>query len=399
MQRRVIILGATGSIGTQALDIVRANPNKFKVVGLSAGGNNISALAQYALEFKVETVAIAQGTSAQDFQLAIYAQASKQGFAEGQFEVPKLLVGPDAATQLAGYQADVVLNGITGAVGLGPTVAALTAGTTLALANKESLVIGGHAVTKLAKPGQIVPVDSEHSALAQCLRAGSSAEVKRLVLTASGGPFRGYTKEQLEEVSVEQALKHPTWAMGPVVTINSSTMMNKGLEIIEAHLLFDIPMDRIDVVVHPQSIVHSMVEFIDGSTIAQASPPDMHLPIALGLNWPDRVEHSTIGVDWTTNSTWTFEPLNNEVFPAVQLAKLVGSKAGTAPAVMNGANEVAVENFLAGTLKYSEIVPIVRRIVESHLANGFVSDEHLTIEEVTKAAQWAQQECRDAISN
>ncbi|MEY4493268.1 MAG: hypothetical protein RL355_617 [Actinomycetota bacterium] len=389
MQRRVIILGATGSIGTQALDLVRSNPDKFKVVGLSAGGNNIEALAKSALEFGVEVVAIASGSAAQDFQIAIYAQASKNGYAEGSFAVPKLLIGPDAASQLAAMSCDVVLNGITGAVGLGPTVAALNAGTTLALANKESLVIGGKAVTKLAKPGQIVPVDSEHSALAQALLAGTKAEVKKLILTASGGPFRGYTKEQLELVTVEQALSHPTWAMGPVVTVNSSTMMNKGLEIIEAHLLFDIPMEQIEVVVHPQSVVHSMVEFVDGSTIAQASPPDMHLPIALGLSWPDRLPNSSTPCDWSTSTSWTFEPVNNEIFPAVNLAKKVGSKAGTAPAVMNAANEVAVDAFLEGSLKYSQIVPTVSQIVESHLASGFVSDQDLTIEEVIKAANWA----------
>lgn len=399
MQRRVIVLGATGSIGTQALDLVRANPHLFKVIGLSASGNNIAELASFALEFQVETVAIAQGTAAQDFQLAIYAAASKKGYAEGDFELPKLLVGPNAASELAAYPADVVLNGITGAVGLGPTVAALQAGTTLALANKESLVIGGVAVTKLAKPGQIVPVDSEHSALAQSLLAGKKSEVKKLILTASGGPFRGYTKDQLEQVTVEQALNHPTWAMGPVVTVNSSTMMNKGLEIIEAHLLFDVPMDRIEVVVHPQSIVHSMVEFVDGSTIAQASPPDMHLPIALGLAWPDRVPGSALACDWSQSSTWTFEPVNDDVFPAVGLAKRVGTKAGTAPAVMNGANEVAVAQFLAGALKYSQIVPTVSQIVELHFASGHVSDERLTIEEVTNAAKWAEAACLDLISN
>lgn len=389
MSRRVIILGATGSIGTQALDLVRSNPNKFNVVGLSAGGNNISTLAAAALEFKVEVVAIANGKVAQDFQLAIYGEASKRGYAEGSFEIPKLLIGADAATQLAAVKCDVVLNGITGAVGLGPTVSALKAGTTLALANKESLVVGGKAVTKLAKPGQIVPVDSEHSALAQALRAGAKTEVKKLILTASGGPFRGYSKAQLEEVTVEQALKHPTWSMGPVVTVNSATMMNKGLEIIEAHLLFDIPMAQIEVVVHPQSVIHSMVEFVDGSTIAQASPPDMHLPIALGLTWPDRLPQSSTACDWSQATSWTFEPVNNEVFPAVDLAKFVGGKAGTAPAVMNAANEVAVAKFLAGELNYTQIVPTVSQIVESHLANGFVSDADLTIEEVIGAATWA----------
>ena len=399
MQRRITILGATGSIGTQALDIVRANPNEFKVIGLSAGGSNVALLAQFALEFKVEVVAIANGTAAQDFQLAIYAQASKQGYAEGSFEVPRLLIGPNAASELAAVSVDVLLNGITGAVGLGPTVAALKAGTKLALANKESLVIGGKAVTRLAKPEQIIPVDSEHSAIAQCLRSGSKNEINKLILTASGGPFRGYTKEQLEDVSIEQALAHPTWTMGPVVTINSSTMMNKGLEVIEAHLLFEIPMDRIDVVIHPQSIVHSMVEFIDGSTIAQASPPDMHLPIALGLTWPDRIANSSTPCDWTAQDNWTFEPVDHKVFPAISLAKQAGLTAGTAPAVLNGANEVAVGAFLAGELKYSQIIPTVSQIVEMHLASDFVSDDRLTIEEVVKAADWAQSACTTLISN
>ena len=345
--RSVIVLGSTGSIGTQTLEVIRASDSEFKVVGISAGGNNPSLLAEQALEFQVEFVAIANATAAQDVQLAIYAQAKKAGYSEGNFTLPKMLVGPQAATELAGVSADVVVNGITGAVGLLPTVAALTAGSVLALANKESLVIGGTAVTKLAKPGQIVPVDSEHSAIAQCLRSGEASEVKRLVLTASGGPFRGKSRKDLEAVTPEQALNHPTWAMGPVVTINSATMMNKGLEVIEAHLLFGIDFENIDVVVHPQSVVHSMVEFIDGSTVAQASPPDMRLPIALGLVWPNRIAGKASGCDWTQATSWTFEPLDNEVFTAVELAKLAGSRAGTAPAVLNGANEVAVAAFLA----------------------------------------------------
>lgn len=390
-RRRVVVLGATGSIGTQTLDIVRNNPDSFEVVGLSAGGAHVALLAELAIEFKVQFIALAQATVAQDLQLALYAQASQMGYATGNYELPKLFIGPDAATQLAAIECDVVVNGITGAVGLQPTVATLNAGTNLALANKESLVIGGVAVTSLAKPGQIVPVDSEHSALAQCLRSGSPSEVSKLILTASGGPFRGKTRAELGDVTVEQALAHPTWAMGPVVTINSSTMMNKGLEIIEAHLLFDIPMDRIDVVVHPQSIVHSMVEFVDGSTIAQVSPPDMHLPIALGLAWPERLPGSTTPVDWQQASSWTFEPVNEENFPAVALAKRVGTQAGTAPAVMNAANEVAVDLFLQGSLPYLEIVPLVTLVVEEHLREGFIANNELTIAAVTQAAQWANE--------
>ena len=397
--RSVIVLGSTGSIGTQTLDVIRASDSDFKVIGISAGGNNPSLLAEQALEFNVEYLAIANATAAQDVQLAIYAQAKKAGYSEGNFMLPKMLIGPDAATELAGVSADVVVNGISGAVGLLPTVAALNAGSVLALANKESLVIGGTAVTKLAKPGQIVPVDSEHSAIAQCLRSGAAAEVKRLVLTASGGPFRSMKRQQLENVTSQQALNHPTWSMGPVVTINSATMMNKGLEVIEAHLLFDIDFADIDVVVHPQSVVHSMVEFIDGSTIAQASPPDMRLPIALGLVWPNRITGLATGCDWTQAIAWTFEPLDEETFPAVALAKLAGAKAGTAPAVLNGANEVAVAAFLAGELPFLGIVDFVSEVVHRHLETNFVSDQGLTIEEVLKAADWAQQYGRELLDS
>jgi 1-deoxy-D-xylulose-5-phosphate reductoisomerase len=397
--RSVIVLGSTGSIGTQTLDVVRESNSEFNVVGISAGGSNPSLLAEQALEFKVEYVAIANATTAQDFQLAIYAQAKIAGYAEGNFTLPKLLVGPQAAAELAAVPVDVVVNGITGAVGLLPTVAALNAGSMLALANKESLVVGGKAVTKLAKPGQIVPVDSEHSAIAQCLRSGKRSEVKRLVLTASGGPFRTMNREQLEKVTLEQALNHPTWSMGPVVTINSATMMNKGLEVIEAHLLFDVDIEDIDIVVHPQSVVHSMVEFIDGSTIAQASPPDMRLPIALGLVWPERITGLAAGCDWNQATTWTFEPLNEELSGAIDISKLAGSKSGTAPAVLNGANEVAVAAFMAGELSFLGIVEFVSEVLQTHLSTNFVSDHDLTIDEVLKAADWAQQYGRELLDS
>ncbi len=285
--RSVVILGSTGSVGTQALDVIRNNPGDFRVVGLAAGGGNLDLLAEQALEFDVDVVAVASQEVANELQRAL----------------PKVIAGPDAATEVAAWPCDVVLNAITGSIGLQPTLAALRAGATLALANKESLIVGGPLVKAAAKPGQIVPVDSEHSALAQCLRGGRSAEVRRLVLTASGGPFRGRSREELTSVTVAEALAHPTWDMGPVVTINSATLVNKGLEVIEAHLLFDIAMDHIDVVVHPQSVVHSMVEFCDGSTLAQASPPDMKLPIALALAWPDRVRNAAPGCDWTSSSS------------------------------------------------------------------------------------------------
>src|SRR3954447_6630088 len=332
--RNVVLLGSTGSVGTQALDVIRANPERFRVVGLAAGGDRPDLLAAQALELGVEAVAVARAGAAEDVQLALYAAAQRSGFNRGEFPLPKLLAGPEAATELAAWpSADVVLNGMTGSIGLAPTLAALDAGHVLALANKESLVAGGPLVTARAKPGQIVPVDSEHSALAQCLRGGASTEVRRLVLTASGGPFRGRRRSDLGEVTPEQALAHPTWDMGPVVTINSATLVNKGLEIIEAHFLFDLPYDAIDVVVHPQSVVHSMVEFTDGSTIAQASPPDMDPPSRLALGWPDRVEGAARSVDWTSATQWAFEPLDDETFPAVQLARDAGRRGGTAPAI------------------------------------------------------------------
>jgi 1-deoxy-D-xylulose-5-phosphate reductoisomerase len=284
---------------------------------------------------------------------------------------PKLTAGPDAATEIASWPLEgvgdrrgVVLNGMTGSIGLAPTLAALVAGRTLALANKESLIVGGPLVKRAAAPGQIVPVDSEHSALAQCLRGGRPQEVRRLILTASGGPFRGRRRAELAAVTPDQALAHPTWRMGPVVTINSATLVNKGLELIEAHLLFDVPMTAIDVVVHPQSVVHSMVEFVDGSTLAQCSPPDMRLPIAMALHWPDRVLDVAPACDWTTAHTWTFEPLDDAAFPAVRLAREVGAAGGLAPAIYNAANEEAVAAFLAGELAFTGIVDTVARVVD-----------------------------------
>src|SRR5207248_803287 len=263
---------------------------------------------------------------------------------------PEVLAGADGVAEVAASPADVVLNGVPGFSGLTATLAALRAGRVLALANKESLITGGPLVAGLAAPGQIVPVDSEHSAIAQCLRGGSAGEVARLVLTASGGPFASRGRAELAGVTPEQALAHPTWNMGPVVTINSATLVNKGLEVIEAHLLFGVGFDRISVVVHRQSVIHSMVEFTDGSTIAQASPPDMRIPIALALGWPDRVAGAAPAVDWTSQHTWTFQPLDSEAFPAVQIAREAGAAGGTAPAVYNAANEVCVGAFLSGKL-------------------------------------------------
>jgi 1-deoxy-D-xylulose-5-phosphate reductoisomerase len=377
----VVLLGSTGSVGTQALDVVRAHPDRFRVVGLGAGGGRVELLARQALELGVEVVAVAQATAVQDLQLALYAAAQARGYSAGQFALPKVLAGPDALTELAAWPCDVVLNGMTGSVGLAPTLAALEAGRTLALANKESLVAGGPLVTPYMS--QIVPVDSEHSALAQCLRGGTRAEVRKLVLTASGGPFRGRT--DLSGITPADALTHPTWDMGPVITVNSATLVNKGLELIEAHLLFDVPYDDIEVVVHPQSLVHSMVEFVDGSTLAQLSPPDMRLPIALGLSWPDRVPGVAPAVDWRTAATWTFEPLDERVFRAVALCRRAGTTGGTAPAALNAANEVCVEAFLAGTLEFSAVVDTVARVVDEHDLR-----ERPTLVEVLETEKWAR---------
>lgn len=363
--REVVLLGATGSIGTQAIDVIRRHPERLRVIGLAAGGDRVELLAQQALSLEVDVVAVAQATAASDLQLAFYAEAQARGYSRGSYRLPKILAGPEAATELAGWPCDVVLNGITGSVGLAPTLAALAAGRTLALANKESLVVGGPLVqAAMQRPGQIVPVDSEHSALAQCLRAGRPDEVRRLVLTASGGPFRG--RADLARVTPEEALAHPTWQMGPVVTINSATLMNKGLEVIEAHLLFGLPYPRIDVVVHPQSVVHSMVEFVDGSTVAQVSPPDMRLPIALGLAWPDRLPQDGYGLDWSVPASWEFQPLDAAAFPAVELCRTAGRRGGTAPAALNAANEEAVAAFLAGRLPFPGIVEVVARVVDEH---------------------------------
>jgi 1-deoxy-D-xylulose-5-phosphate reductoisomerase len=353
--RNVVVLGSTGSIGTQALDVVRANPDRFRVRALTAGGSQRDLFADQVEEFAPD-------------------------FAD---------LGEEASTHAAGLECDVVLNGITGAVGLRPTLAALDAGNTLALANKESLIIGGPVVTARAKPGQIVPVDSEHSALAQCLRGGRADEVRRLVLTASGGPFRGRRRDELHDVSPEQALAHPTWSMGPVVTINSATLVNKGLEVIEAHLLFDIPFDRIEVVVHPTSVVHSMVEFYDGSTLAQASPPSMMIPIALGMGWPDRVPDAAPPVDWSTRQSWEFLPLDDEAFPSVGLARRAGELAGTAPAVYNAANEVCVQAFMGGEIRFTDIVPTIERVLSAHDVPSEQTD--LTVEDVLAADSWARE--------
>ena len=391
--REVVLLGSTGSVGTQAVEVMRANPDRFRVVGVGAGGGAVAALAAQALELGVDVVGVARASVAQDLQLAFYAEASRRGYARGAFRIPKILAGPDAMSELAQWPADLVLNGMVGSVGLAPTLAALRAGRMLALANKESLVAGGPLVRAAARPGQIIAVDSEHSALAQCLRAGTTGEVRRLVLTASGGPFRGRSRAELAGVTPAQALAHPTWDMGPVITINSATLVNKGLEVIEAHELYRIPYERIEVVVHPQSVVHSMVEFHDGSTLAQASPPDMRLPIALALAWPERVAGAAVAVDWTAAHRWEFLPLDDAAFPAVALAKAAGAAGRCRPAIYNAANEECVAAFVAGKLPFAGIVDTVARVLAQapHLA------EPGTVEEVQAAEAWARGRARELI--
>ena len=385
--RRVSILGSTGSIGTQGLEVIDQNRDKFKVVGLSAG-SNVSLLKDQINKFKPEVVSVKD-------------EEAKKKLLETNFDHKfEILFGKNASAEVAKYPCDVVLNGITGAAGLLPTLEALKARHKLALANKESLVIGGKLVLDLAQEGQIIPVDSEHSALAQCLRGEKKSEIKKLILTASGGPFRGKSTEELKNVTVEQTLNHPTWDMGPVVTINSASLMNKGLEIIEAHLLFGIEFEKIDVVVHPQSIIHSMIEFIDGSTMAQASPPNMKLPIALGLSWPDRLMNVQNPIEWTKSQSWTFENVDDKVFKAINLAKKIGKAAGSAPAAMNAANEECVSAFIERKISFLSIVEIVEQVVENHLSgSSFVNNQTLTLEKLLNVDELIRVETRKQINN
>lgn len=346
MVKDLVILGSTGSIGVQALEIVEANPSLFRVVALTAAGSNTELLIAQAKKFNVPVIGVTK--NADQIKTALPSAT--------------VIDGPLASTEIAAITCDVVLNGITGSIGLGPTLAALRVGNRVALANKESLVAGGDLVMSLAKPDQLLPVDSEHSALWQSLMGGKKSEVSKLVLTASGGPFRDRT--DLSTITVAEALNHPTWSMGPVVTINSATLVNKGLEIIEAHYLFAIPYSQIEAVIHPQSVVHSMVEYVDGSTIAQASPPNMKGPISFAINYPDRVKAATAPIDWTQSHTWTFAPIDNERFPAIDLARRCGALGGGLPAIFNAANEVCVASFIAGKIGFTSIVETVEEVVQ-----------------------------------
>jgi len=388
--RRIVLLGSTGSIGTQAIDVIRAAPDRFKVIAIAAGGADPALIAAQAAELRVATVAVSRADAADATRAALSAVWPAD------VAPPRLLSGPDSIAEVAALGCDMVLNGVSGAVGLRATVAALNAGNVVGLANKESLVAGGSLVTSLAGDGQLVPVDSEHSALAQCLRAGAPNEVAKLIITASGGPFRGRSRESLTDVTPAQALAHPTWDMGRLVTTNSATLVNKGLEMIEAHLLFGIPYDRIEVVVHPQSIVHSLVEFTDGSTIAQASPPDMRLPIALALGWPERVPDAARPVDWSTAQSWTFEPLDDGAFPSVELARMAGRAGGGAPAVYNAANEELVEAFHSGRIGFLQIVDTLQEVVGEWLGTHHEKEPNPgTVEAVERIDAWARARARD----
>ncbi|GAB86130.1 1-deoxy-D-xylulose-5-phosphate reductoisomerase [Gordonia rubripertincta] len=387
MPTRVLILGSTGSIGVQALEVIAEHPDRFEVAGLGAGGGNLDRLAEQAAAFGVPASRLAVADGARAAELAERLGAPVLGGADAMCDLI------DAVAADGGI--DVVLNAVVGSIGLAPSLAALRTGARLALANKESLVAGGSLVLDAAAPGQIVPVDSEHSAIAQCLRAGTAAEVDRLVLTASGGPFRGWTREQLEDVTPEQAGKHPTWSMGPMITLNSATLVNKALEVIEAHLLFDVDYDHIDVTVHPQSIVHSMVTFVDGATVAKASPPSMKLPIALALGWPDRVPGSSTACDFSTASAWTFEPVDDRVFPAIELARIAGRGGGSLTAVYNAANEAAADGFFAGAIRFPRIVEIIGEVLgEADQWRGAPG----TVEEVFAADRWARERAAQLVA-
>ena len=402
----VILLGSTGAIGTQARDVIDAHPGRFHVVGVRAGGSSIEVLAEQIVALAPAFVGVARDVR-EELDAAVRALGGQcpQVFVGEQASVDVVRASVERAREDYPGLVPVVLNGITGGVGLSSTLAALECGARLALANKESLVVGGALVKNAMRfPGQIVPVDSEHSAIAQALASGvhergltspvvsGRSEVADLVLTASGGPFRGRTREQLRGVRAEQALAHPTWQMGPVVTINSSTLINKGLELIEAHLLFDVAPEHIVATVHPQSIVHSMVTWCDGATTLQASPPDMRLPIALGLTWPERLEGVEKPLTWTAASQWTFEPVDNETFPAVDLARFAVGESATHPAVLNAANEVLVDAFFAGEVPWLAIVDTVSAVVHEHA--GVVDP---SLDDIVAAQRWADQRARELV--
>jgi 1-deoxy-D-xylulose-5-phosphate reductoisomerase len=382
--RSLVILGSTGSIGTQALDVVRRSPDRFEVVGLAAAQSHELLVGQIR-EFLPPVVAVSDQDAAEDLRAAL-----------GGLRGVEVLAGPDTAERLArDSEADVVLNAMVGAIGLGPTLAALQSGKILALANKESLIIGGELVMDLVKgePDRLVPVDSEHAGLAQCLRGERREDLRRVTITASGGPFRGWTVDELARASVKEALAHPTWRMGPKITIDSATLMNKGFEVIEAHYLFGLDYSQIDVVVHPESLIHALAEFRDGSTMAQLARPDMRLPIQLALGYPDRLPSGIEPLDLAATGRLTFEPVDRTAFPALDLAYRAGAMGGTYPAVMNAANEVAVSAFLDGAVRLTDIPDVAARVVEDHQPASVVS-----VVSLERADGWARQRAAELIA-
>ena len=376
MKRRLTILGSTGSIGLQALDVVRSHGERFEIVGLSANGD-ARTLGEQAREFEPAYVALESGEDAGAFE---GLRAEK-------------ITGPGTASKLAQAPADVVLNGIVGFAGLAATVSALEAGNTVALANKESLVAGGDWVMRLAGDGErLIPVDSEHSAIFQCLVGRTGGEVREILLTASGGPFFGYTEVELAGAGPEDALKHPTWQMGPKITVDSATMMNKGLEVIEAHHLFGVPYDRIRVVVHRQSVVHGGAIFEDGSAILHAALPDMRLPIAYGILFPERVDVGAKPVGFG-EATWTFEEPRNDVFRCLPLATQAGRAGGAYPVVLNAANEVAVQAFLDRRIQFFDIANVVEEVLETVPEFGMME----SMETIAAVDRWAREAAEKSV--
>jgi len=383
--RRVVILGSTGSIGTQALDVIRHTPDRFQVVGLAAASNHELLVGQIR-EFMPPVVAVSDETAANELHAGLAGLRSVE-----------MVVGAEAAEHLAReLDADIVLNAMVGAVGLPPTLAALQSGKTLALANKESLIVGGELVMDLVKgePERLIPVDSEHAALAQCLRGESREDLKRVIITASGGPFRGWTREELAKASVKEALAHPTWKMGPKITIDSATLMNKGLEVIEAHFLFGLDYSQIDVVVHPESVVHGIAEFADGAMMAQLSKPDMRLPIQLALAYPERLPTGVEPLDLASLGSLTFEPVDREAFSSLDLCFKAGRLGSTFPAVLNAANEVAVMAFLEGKIAMTGLPDVVERVLDDHEPASVVS-----VVTLDRADAWARRRAAEIIDS
>lgn len=375
--RDIVILGSTGSIGVQTLDVIAANPTEFRVVGLSAGSRNLKLLAEQVKKFAVPIV----GVTGDGSELRAL------------LEDIEVIDGVDSSKQIASLPCDVVVNGISGSIGLGPTLSALEVGNTVALANKESLVAGGDLVVAHGRD-RLIPVDSEHSALFQAMKSGKLSEISRVILTASGGPFR--ERGDLSSVTVDEALRHPTWSMGPVVTINSATLVNKGLEIIEAHYLFGIPYSKIDAVVHPESIVHSMVEFIDGSTLAQASPPNMKGPIAYAISYPERLKGAMPAIDWRIAQSWNFEPIDEQRFPSIELARRCGALGGAVSAMFNASNEIAVDAFLKGLIPFTAIVDTIEKTVTK--LGGNAPEKLRDLDDVTAIENDARRVAREALS-